>query len=151
MEAAASWCGNAVSTRKRRLTDQYLTLDDLHQRGRVLKQVVQLVFSRAFVEETVLWPAVRASGPDGEELTTAAVVFHGGTGARKARGTGRVPSDKAVLSSRNSGSAAPPTRANRIWAVPPGESAGYARRRAHGHAHVAGHWTGRSSGQRECR
>ncbi|MFF9127510.1 hypothetical protein ACF09J_30290 [Streptomyces sp. NPDC014889] len=64
-----------MSTRKRRLTDQYLTLDDLQQRERVLKQAVQLVFSHAFVEETVLWPAVRASGPDGEELTAAAVVF----------------------------------------------------------------------------
>jgi hypothetical protein len=147
VETAASWCGNAVSTRKRRLTDQYLTLDDLHQRERVLKQAVQLLFSHAFVEETVLWPAVRASGRDGEELTAAAVVCHSGTGARKARDTGRVPSDKAVLSSRNSSSAAPPTRANRIWAIPPGESAGYARpRRAHGHAHVAGHWTGRASG-----
>ncbi|MEV6022118.1 hemerythrin domain-containing protein [Streptomyces sp. NPDC052036] len=58
-----------MSTRKRRLTDQYLTLDDLHQRERVLKQAVQLVFSHAFAEETVLWPAVRASVPDGEELT----------------------------------------------------------------------------------
>lgn len=136
-----------MSTRKRRLTDQYLTLDDLHQRERVLKQAVQLVFSHAFVDETVLWPAVRASGPDGEELTTAAFVFHIGTGARNARDTGHVPSDKAVLSFQNSSSAAPPTRANRIWAIPPGESAGYARpRRAHGHAHVAGHWTGRASG-----
>ena len=58
-----------MSTRKRRLTDQYLTLDDLHQRERVLKQAVQLVFSHASVGETVLWPAVRASVPDGEELT----------------------------------------------------------------------------------
>ncbi|MEV5144825.1 hemerythrin domain-containing protein [Streptomyces sp. NPDC052727] len=52
-----------------RLMDQYLTLDDLHQRERILKQVVHLVFSHAFAEETVLWPAVRASVPDGEELT----------------------------------------------------------------------------------
>ncbi|GAA3027246.1 hypothetical protein GCM10010448_06610 [Streptomyces glomeratus] len=115
-----------MSTRKRRLTALHLTLDDLHQRERVLKQAVQLVFSHAFVEETVLWPAVRTSGPDAEELTTAAVVFHSDTGARKARNTGRVPSDKAVPSSRNSSSAAPPTRANRIWAIPPGESPGYA-------------------------
>ncbi|MEW2291049.1 hemerythrin domain-containing protein [Streptomyces sp. NPDC047841] len=51
------------------LMDQYLTLDDLHQRERVLKQLVQLVFSHAFAEETVLWPVVRASVPDGDELT----------------------------------------------------------------------------------
>jgi hypothetical protein len=35
----------------------------------VLKETVQLVFSHAFAEETVLWPAVRRSVPDGEELT----------------------------------------------------------------------------------
>jgi hemerythrin-like domain-containing protein len=52
-----------------RLMDRYLTLDDLDQRERALKQVVRLVFSHAFAEETVLWPAVRASVPDGEELT----------------------------------------------------------------------------------
>ncbi|MFE8944915.1 hemerythrin domain-containing protein [Streptomyces sp. NPDC007856] len=53
-----------------------MTLDDLHQRERVLGQVVQLVFSHAFVEETVLWPAVRASVPDGEELTARAEEEH---------------------------------------------------------------------------
>ncbi|MGW0087359.1 hemerythrin domain-containing protein [Streptomyces sp. NPDC003393] len=52
-----------------RLMDLYLTLDDLHQREHALKQVVRLVFSHAFAEETVLWPAVRASVSDGEELT----------------------------------------------------------------------------------
>jgi hypothetical protein len=57
---------------------------------------------------------------------TTAVDFHSGTGARQVRDTGRVPPDKAVPSSRNSSSAAPPTRANRIWAIPPGESDGYA-------------------------
>ncbi|MEU0060661.1 hemerythrin domain-containing protein [Streptomyces sp. NPDC006334] len=68
--------GSSVLVRQRRehqemdrLMDQYLTLDDLHQREHVLKQVAQLVFSHAFAEETVLWPAVRASVPDGEELT----------------------------------------------------------------------------------
>lgn len=59
-----------------RLMDQYLTLDDLHQRERVLKQVVQLVFSHAFAEETVLWPAVRASVRDGEELTARVEAEH---------------------------------------------------------------------------
>lgn len=52
-----------------RLMDRYPALGDLHQREQVLKQIVQLVFSHAFAEETVLWPAVRASVPDGEELT----------------------------------------------------------------------------------
>jgi hemerythrin-like domain-containing protein len=52
-----------------RLMDRYPTLDDVHQRERVLDQVVHLVFSHAFAEETVLWPAVRASVPDGAELT----------------------------------------------------------------------------------
>ncbi|MEV7073808.1 hemerythrin domain-containing protein [Streptomyces sp. NPDC091972] len=52
-----------------RLMDRYLTLDDLRQREEILKQVVQLVFSHAFAEETVLWPVVRASVPDGEDLT----------------------------------------------------------------------------------
>jgi hypothetical protein len=53
--------------RKWRLTDQYLTVDDLHERERVLKQGVQPALSHAFAEETVLWPAVRASGSDGED------------------------------------------------------------------------------------
>ncbi|CAL9672616.1 hemerythrin domain-containing protein [Streptomyces sp. enrichment culture] len=68
--------GSSVLVRQRRehqemdrLMDHYLTLADLHQREHALRQVVQLVFSHAFAEETVLWPAVRASVPDGEELT----------------------------------------------------------------------------------
>ncbi|WP_063736966.1 hemerythrin domain-containing protein [Streptomyces sp. RTd22] len=40
------------------------------ERERVLKEVVQLVFSHAFAEETVLWPVVRRSAADGEELTS---------------------------------------------------------------------------------
>jgi hemerythrin superfamily protein len=59
-----------------RLMGQYLTLDDLHQREKVLKQVVQLVFSHAFAEETVLWPVVRASVPEGEELTACVEEEH---------------------------------------------------------------------------
>ncbi|MCE0447128.1 hemerythrin domain-containing protein [Streptomyces tricolor] len=68
--------GSSILVRQRRehqemdrLMDRYRSLDDAHERERVLKQVVQLVFSHAFAEETVLWPAVRASVPDGEELT----------------------------------------------------------------------------------
>ncbi|WP_077800876.1 hemerythrin domain-containing protein [Streptomyces sp. JHA26] len=67
---------NSILVRQRReheemdrLMGRYRSLDDLHQREQVLKQVVRLVFSHAFAEETVLWPAVRASVPDGEELT----------------------------------------------------------------------------------
>lgn len=51
-----------------RLMDRYaLTAGD--ERERVLKEIVQLVFSHAFAEETVLWPVVRRSVADGEELT----------------------------------------------------------------------------------
>lgn len=57
---------------------------------------------------------------------TTAVDFHSGTGARQVRNTGRAPSDTAVPSSRDSSSAAPPTRTNRIRAIPPSGSAGYA-------------------------
>ncbi|MFD3503485.1 hemerythrin domain-containing protein [Streptomyces sp. NPDC058678] len=39
------------------------------EREQALKNLVQLVFSHAFAEETVLWPAVRRSVPNGEELT----------------------------------------------------------------------------------
>jgi hemerythrin superfamily protein len=50
--------------------DQYRTLDDGLRREQVLEEVVRLVFSHAFAEETVLWPVVRRSVPDGEELTS---------------------------------------------------------------------------------
>lgn len=53
-----------------RLMERYRALTDGVERERVLKEVVQLVFSHAFAEETVLWPAVRRSVPDGEELTS---------------------------------------------------------------------------------
>ncbi|WP_369175925.1 hemerythrin domain-containing protein [Streptomyces mutabilis] len=33
------------------------------------QDIVQLVFSHAFAEETVLWPVLRRVAPDGEELT----------------------------------------------------------------------------------
>lgn len=52
-----------------RLMDEYETLGDGGDREQVLKETVQLVFSHAFAEETVLWPAVRRSVPEGEELT----------------------------------------------------------------------------------
>ncbi|MEV5885026.1 hemerythrin domain-containing protein [Streptomyces sp. NPDC052020] len=53
-----------------RLMDRYRALADGEERERVWKQIVQLVFSHAFAEETVLWPAVRRSVEDGEALTT---------------------------------------------------------------------------------
>jgi Hemerythrin HHE cation binding domain len=36
----------------------------------VLQRIYRLVFSHAFAEEAVLWPALRRSVPNGEELTT---------------------------------------------------------------------------------
>ncbi|MEV5354650.1 hemerythrin domain-containing protein [Streptomyces sp. NPDC052693] len=53
-----------------RLMDRYRALGGGAERERVLKEIVQLVFSHAFAEETVLWPAVRRAVPDGEELTS---------------------------------------------------------------------------------
>ncbi|MGW0473826.1 hemerythrin domain-containing protein [Streptomyces coeruleorubidus] len=52
-----------------RLMDRYQTLADGEDREQVLQETVQLVFSHAFAEETVLWPAVRRSVEDGHELT----------------------------------------------------------------------------------
>ncbi|MDG9717639.1 hemerythrin domain-containing protein [Streptomyces sp. DH24] len=52
-----------------RLMDRYQTLADGEDREPVLQETVQLVFSHAFAEETVLWPAVRRSVEDGHELT----------------------------------------------------------------------------------
>ncbi|MEU9980818.1 hemerythrin domain-containing protein [Streptomyces sp. NPDC050856] len=42
---------------------------DRDERRRTLRDIVQLTFSHAFAEETVLWPALRRLAPDGEELT----------------------------------------------------------------------------------
>jgi hemerythrin superfamily protein len=53
-----------------RLMERYRALADGEEREQVLREVVQLVFSHAFAEETVLWPAVRRSVADGEELTS---------------------------------------------------------------------------------
>ncbi|MGW0424568.1 hemerythrin domain-containing protein, partial [Streptomyces sp. NPDC003015] len=44
-----------------RLMTQHQSLGDGEARERVLKETVQLVFSHAFAEETVLWPAARRS------------------------------------------------------------------------------------------
>jgi hemerythrin superfamily protein len=52
-----------------RLMDRYHLLTDPGEQARALKELVQLVFSHAFAEETVLWPAVRRSVVNGEELT----------------------------------------------------------------------------------
>jgi len=40
------------------------------QREELLNRIYRLVFSHAFAEEAVLWPALRRHLPDGEELTT---------------------------------------------------------------------------------
>ncbi|MFF9162142.1 hemerythrin domain-containing protein [Streptomyces longwoodensis] len=52
------------------LMERHRALPDGEERERVLQQTVQLVFSHAFAEETVLWPAVRRLVEDGEELTS---------------------------------------------------------------------------------
>lgn len=65
----------SVLARQRR---DHVELDELLTRLRttsgpeqdeVLTRVCRLVFSHAFAEESVLWPAVRAALPDGERLT----------------------------------------------------------------------------------
>lgn len=65
----------SVLARQRR---DHVELDRLLQRCRsasgaeqqeVLTQVWRLVFSHAFAEEAVLWPALRRAAPDGEALT----------------------------------------------------------------------------------
>ncbi|MBB5939044.1 hemerythrin domain-containing protein [Streptomyces zagrosensis] len=52
-----------------RLMARHQSLPDGTERERTLKQLVQLVFSHAFAEETVLWPAVRRCVTGGDELT----------------------------------------------------------------------------------
>ncbi|MFF8556805.1 hemerythrin domain-containing protein [Streptomyces sp. NPDC015501] len=52
-----------------RLMDRRRLLTDPEEREQTLKEIVQLVFSHAFAEETVLWPVVRRSVTGGEELT----------------------------------------------------------------------------------
>ncbi|MET9440485.1 hemerythrin domain-containing protein [Streptomyces sp. NPDC006610] len=53
-----------------RLMDRYHAADgDDEERARIFGELTQLVFSHAFAEETVLWPVVRRSVADGEELT----------------------------------------------------------------------------------
>ncbi|WP_399934085.1 hemerythrin domain-containing protein [Streptomyces kanamyceticus] len=66
----------SVLTRQRRdhaemnrLMDRHQSLPDGPERECTLKQLIQLVFSHAFAEETVLWPAVRRRVTGGEELT----------------------------------------------------------------------------------
>ncbi|MFF3311616.1 hemerythrin domain-containing protein [Streptomyces sp. NPDC002952] len=51
------------------LMNRYRAMGDTRRREQILRQLVQLVFSHAFAEESVLWPAVRRSVPGGEELT----------------------------------------------------------------------------------
>lgn len=45
-----------------------LTSSTGQEQDQVLNHVCQLVFSHAFAEEAVLWPAIRALLPDGDEL-----------------------------------------------------------------------------------
>jgi hemerythrin superfamily protein len=59
-----------------RLMNRYREPANGQEREHVLKETVQLVFSHAFAEETVLWPVVRRSVPDGEELTSRVEAEH---------------------------------------------------------------------------
>ena len=65
----------SVLTRQRR---DHVELDRLlhrlaattgEEQDEVLTQIWRLVFPHAYAEETVLWPALRAIAPDGEQLT----------------------------------------------------------------------------------
>ncbi|WP_282798376.1 hemerythrin domain-containing protein [Streptomyces sp. CC224B] len=58
------------------LMEYYQSLDPGQGREKVLKNLLQLVFSHAFAEETVLWPAVRRHVVDGEELTALVEAEH---------------------------------------------------------------------------
>lgn len=79
--------------------------------GRVLKQAAQLLFSHAFVKGTVLWPAVRASDPNGEELTTAAVVFTAVQGrARRATPAAHLRQGSALIPDLQFGGATDPNQ-----------------------------------------
>ncbi|MGW7099719.1 hemerythrin domain-containing protein [Streptomyces sp. NPDC054838] len=40
------------------------------ERQQILKDIIQLTFTHAFAEETVLWPALRRLHPDGDALTS---------------------------------------------------------------------------------
>ncbi|MEU5583326.1 hemerythrin domain-containing protein [Streptomyces huasconensis] len=51
------------------LMARHQALPDGTDREEILQQLIKLVFSHAFAEETVLWPAVRRLVADGEELT----------------------------------------------------------------------------------
>ncbi|MFF5506227.1 hemerythrin domain-containing protein [Streptomyces roseolus] len=46
------------------------------ERQEILRDIFQLTFSHAFVEETVLWPALRRFAADGEELTSRVEAEH---------------------------------------------------------------------------
>ncbi|GHJ22222.1 hemerythrin domain-containing protein [Streptomyces albus] len=58
-----------------RLMDRYWSAAG-DEGGTVMRDIVQLVFSHAFAEETVLWPAVRRLVPGGEELTAEIEAEH---------------------------------------------------------------------------
>ncbi|MFD0069556.1 hemerythrin domain-containing protein, partial [Streptomyces sp. NPDC127574] len=67
---------DSVLTRQRRdhaaidrLMNRYRSLSAGRGREHILREIIQRVFSHAFAEETVLWPVVRHSVPNGEELT----------------------------------------------------------------------------------
>jgi hypothetical protein len=62
------------------------------------KELTQLVFSHAFAEETVLWPAVRRLVPEGETLTGEVEVEHRQINDLLHGSSGRGPTARAVPS-----------------------------------------------------
>lgn len=77
--------GGAISVLARQKKD-HITLDRLlhelaeasgQSQAAVLSRIYRLVFPHAFAEESVLWPVMRRSLPDGHELTDP----RGGAGA----------------------------------------------------------------------
>jgi hemerythrin superfamily protein len=76
-DAAALGGGESILMRQRR---DHARLDAMmnrwpaeggtdEERDALWRDIVQLVFSHAFAEETVLWPLLRRVAPEGEELT----------------------------------------------------------------------------------
>jgi hemerythrin superfamily protein len=76
-DAAALGGEGSILLRQRRdharldaMMDRCLAADaPKDERGELWQDIVQLVFSHAFAEETVLWPLLRRVAPGGEDLT----------------------------------------------------------------------------------
>jgi hemerythrin superfamily protein len=77
-----------------RMMNAYEEADaDDPERERLWRDIVQLVFSHAFAEETVLWPLLRRVSDDGEELTAVVEEEHQAVNELVARIEAAEPSD----------------------------------------------------------